>query len=55
MSQTNIEADGSLTDFATEVSIEQSSWVALRILGSCHTNPIWVIVDDQRDRSITSR
>ncbi|MGI9244202.1 MAG: CehA/McbA family metallohydrolase [Verrucomicrobiales bacterium] len=51
VSRTTIDADGTLTDFSTFISIEQSSWVALRILGSSHTNPIWVIVDDQPVRA----
>ncbi|MBI1785618.1 CehA/McbA family metallohydrolase [Candidatus Sumerlaeota bacterium] len=39
-----IMADGTITPVDFEVSIEQSSWVALRILPSSHTNPINVIV-----------
>ena len=27
-----------------EVPIERSSWVALRILGTSHTNPVFVVV-----------
>ena len=30
-----------------DLPIKQSSWVAIRILPSCHTNPIFVHVDDQ--------
>ena len=41
---TNISADGVLRDLALEVKIDRSSWVALRILPSSHTNPIWVLV-----------
>jgi len=37
-------ADGTVHDVKFEVPIEQSSWVALRILPSSHTNPIWVTV-----------
>jgi hypothetical protein len=37
-------ADGSIRDLSFEVPIEKSSWVALRILGSSNTNPIFVIV-----------
>ena len=48
---TEIEADGSMIDFTTEVDIRQSSWVALRILGSSHSNPIWVLVDDKPVRA----
>ncbi|MGO8697203.1 MAG: CehA/McbA family metallohydrolase [Limisphaerales bacterium] len=38
-------ADGTLRDVAFDTKIERSSWVALRILGSSHSNPIWVLVD----------
>ncbi len=39
-----IVADGALRDVAFDITIERSSWVALRILGSAHTNPIFVHV-----------
>jgi hypothetical protein len=47
----NIVADGTLRDLAFDVKIERSSWVALRILPSSHTNPIWVLVDDKPVRA----
>ena len=31
-----------------DIPIDQSSWVALRILGTAHTNPVFVIVGDRR-------
>jgi hypothetical protein len=37
-------ADGTLRDLTFEAKIERSSWVAVRILPSSHTNPIWVEV-----------
>jgi hypothetical protein len=40
----NVIADGSPQDLAFDVAIERSSWVALRILPSSHTNPIFVTV-----------
>ena len=40
-----IVADGTQRDMAFDVPIERSSWVALRILPSSHTNPIFVVVD----------
>ena len=40
-----LAADGNLRDLTFEVPIERSSWVAARILPSCHTNPVWVTVD----------
>lgn len=39
-----ITADGSLGDIRFDVPITKSSWVALRILPSSHTNPIFVEV-----------
>jgi len=39
-----IEADGQLRDITFTVPIERSSWIALRVLPSSHTNPIWVTV-----------
>ncbi len=39
-----IRADGSLRELRFEVRVEGSSWVALRIPGSAHTNPIFVTV-----------
>ena len=35
------------------MKIERSSWVALRVFPSSHTNPIWVLVGDQPVRTIT--
>ena len=46
-----IAADGSLVNLVFETKIERSSWVALRILPSSHTNPIWVMVGDQPVRA----
>ena len=39
-----INADGTLRPVTFEVGIERSSWVALRILPSSHTNPVFVTV-----------
>ncbi len=40
----NIVADGTLRDLTFEIAISRSCWVAVRILASSHTNPIFVIV-----------
>jgi len=40
----NVRADGQARDVAFDVAIEKSSWVAVRILPSAHTNPIFVLV-----------
>ena len=37
-------ADGAIREFSVPVKIEKSSWVAVRILPSVHTNPIFVHV-----------
>ena len=42
-----IVADGSVHSLKFDVEVEESSWMAVRILPSVHTNPIWVSVDDQ--------
>jgi len=42
-----IEADGKTQAITAEIDIPESSWVAVRILPSVHTNPIWVQVADQ--------
>ncbi|MBI5772364.1 MAG: CehA/McbA family metallohydrolase [Verrucomicrobia bacterium] len=47
----NIVADGALRDISFDTKIERSSWVALRILPSSHTNPIWVMVGGQPVRA----
>lgn len=41
----NIMADGSIQNISFETMIEKSSWVALRIMPSSHTNPVFVLVD----------
>jgi hypothetical protein len=47
----NIMADGKLQDVSFDVKIDRSSWVALRILPSSHTNPIFVLVDGKPIRA----
>jgi len=46
-----IEADGSTHELKFDFRPERSSWVALRIFPSCHTNPIFVEVDGQPIRA----
>ncbi len=43
--RSEIEADGTLHAVEFDVPISQSSWLALRILPSSHTNPIFVLVN----------
>ena len=47
----NVVADGKLQDLAFDVKVDRSSWVALRILPSSHTNPIFVLVGDKPIRA----
>jgi hypothetical protein len=39
-----VTADGALRDLVFDIPIERSSWIALRILGTAHTNPIFIRV-----------
>lgn len=43
----NIVADGTMRELAFEVPVTRSCWVALRILASSHTNPIFVVVEEK--------
>ncbi|MFL6351093.1 MAG: CehA/McbA family metallohydrolase [Bryobacteraceae bacterium] len=40
----NMVADGNVREFDFDTPIKQSSWVAVRILPSSHSNPVFVIV-----------
>jgi hypothetical protein len=44
-------ADGHVQDLSVEVKVERSSWIALRVLPSSHTNPIFVLVGDKPIRA----
>jgi hypothetical protein len=46
-----LRADGTLRDLTFDVPLERSSWVALRILPSAHTNPVFVLVDGKPIRA----
>jgi hypothetical protein len=46
-----VTADGTLQPVAFPLRLERSSWVALRILPSSHTNPIFVVVDGRPIRA----
>ncbi len=47
----SLVADGEFRSFEFELEIEESSWVAVRILPSCHTNPVFVHVGGQPIRA----
>ncbi len=44
-------ADGKINDIDFNVNIDRSSWLAVRILGTSHSNPFWVLVDDKPVRA----
>lgn len=46
-----IPADGKMRDVAFDVKIDRSSWVAVRVLGSSHSNPVFVLVDGKPIRA----
>ena len=46
-----IPADGSMQKLEFDLDLKQSSWVALRILPSCHTNPIFIEIDQKPIRA----
>jgi hypothetical protein len=46
-----LAADGVLRDLTFEVPVPRSSWLAIRILPSSHTNPIWVLVGNRPVRA----
>ena len=46
-----VTADGSVNDVRFEFAPKQSSWVAIRVFGAAHTNPIFVEVDGQPIRA----
>ncbi len=46
-----IVADGKTTSMSLDIDIKHSSWVAVRIFPSVHTNPVFIEVDGQPIRS----
>ena len=46
-----IVADGEIVTLQFEIPIDRSSWVALRIFPSSHTNPVFVVVDGKPVRA----
>jgi len=47
----NIVADGTVQAVEFDTPIQQSSWLAVRILGSSHSNPIFVVVEGKPIRA----
>ncbi|MCA9418281.1 MAG: hypothetical protein KC917_18550, partial [Candidatus Omnitrophica bacterium] len=46
-----ILADGEINDVTFELPLEKSSWIALRVFPSSHSNPIFAIVDSKPIRA----
>ena len=44
-------ADGRVRDVELSAELARSSWVAVRILGSSHTNPVFVVVGNKPIRA----
>jgi hypothetical protein len=51
VARAEVDADGAFHDVAFDVPVKQSSWIALRVLPSSHTNPIFVVVGDKPIRA----
>ena len=47
----DIEADGSIQQLKFQHTLSQSGWIALRIFGTSHTNPIFVEIDGKPIRA----
>jgi hypothetical protein len=46
-----VQADGRVREFKTTIRIERSSWIAIRIYPSSHTNPIYVVIGGEPIRA----
>lgn len=51
VARSTLRADGRLQPVTFDVEIARSSWIALRILPSSHTNPIFVLVEGKPIRA----
>jgi len=47
----NLVADGKVRTLTFDLKLDRSSWVALRVLPSAHTNPVFVLVDGKPIRA----
>src|SRR5262245_18810623 len=47
----NITADGKLQSLSFDIPLKHSSWIAVRILPSVHTNPVFVEIGDKPIRT----
>jgi len=49
--QITLSANGELKNYKFDIPVEESSWIAARIFPSSHTNPVFVLVNDQPIRA----
>jgi len=51
LAKKNIVADGKVNDLAFDVPVNESSWIAARVLPAAHTNPIFALVGGKHVRA----
>jgi hypothetical protein len=51
VARTLVTADGRRREVTFDAPIASSSWIAVRVLGAAHTNPIFAIVDGEPIRA----
>jgi hypothetical protein len=51
VAKSEIPADGNIHDLEVEISVDRSSWIALRQFPQLHTNPVNVIIDNKPIRA----
>jgi hypothetical protein len=51
VARTEVTADGNIEGVSFDIPIQKSSWVALRVYPSSHTNPVFVVVDGKPVRA----
>jgi hypothetical protein len=51
VARTEVTADGNIEGVSFDIPIQKSSWVALRVFSSSHTNPVFVLVDGKPIRA----
>ena len=49
--RTEVTADGNVEGVSFDVPLKKSSWIALRIYPSSHTNPVFVVIDGKPVRA----
>jgi len=47
----NLVADGKVRELTFEIAVKESSWIAVRVLPTAHTNPVFALVGSQPIRA----